>query len=333
MIGVGQTRRDGHRHARLHAPGDHRRRSASTRRTAGDANANASTSATDSVSVSTKSIEQSTLTVPSARLRQERRSPLTAKVTPSPATGTVDFSVDGRLLGTVTAGRTGRRRHVGADRRPRRWTVTAAVPRGRRPRRQLRHRPRDDPQPLQHRPDHGGPARSDAARGRRAARSPSPTGNAVALDVRSTSGLNVRLAIAGPCALEGNTVRVKGVGGPCTLTASTNGGNGWAPVTQRYYISTVAGSQVGEGPGTAVRRLRPRARGCTSAVGRRGHERQPAPAVEGDQGHGDDASIVASGKFYVVQLAQAGPVHRARRRARIADQWKAFGTPARTIEA
>ena len=68
-------------------------------------------------------------------------------------------------------------------------------------------------------------------------------GQAVAIDVRSASGLNVKLAIAGPCALEGNTVKVRGVGGVCTLTASTNGGNGYAAVTQKYYVQTVAGTQ------------------------------------------------------------------------------------------
>jgi hypothetical protein len=68
-------------------------------------------------------------------------------------------------------------------------------------------------------------------------------GTFVTLGVVTVSRLPVQLGIAGPCSLSGTTVTVKGVGGPCTLTASTKGGNGYAPVTHKYTIQTVIGTQ------------------------------------------------------------------------------------------
>ena len=290
---------------------------------AGDANANASTSATDSVSVSTRT-SSIALTVPSP-LFVSTQVTLTAKVTPSSATGTVDFSVDGRLLGTV------RLANATASIA---WVPTAA-----------------GTVDVTARYSGGGglgsssdtdrvtisqPLRTDQITvdpsGDAAAWTPGGTvtlanGNAVALDIRSMSGLNVRLAIAGPCALEGTTVRVKGVGGPCTLTASTNGGNGWAPVTQRYYISTVAGSQVAKvlaPPSGAY------ARGSRLRLSRLDAVTNVNQPLRWKVTKGTArCRIVASGKFYVVQLRKRGQCTVRGYAPPIADQWKAFRT-ART---
>ena len=68
-------------------------------------------------------------------------------------------------------------------------------------------------------------------------------GATVSFGVSSASGLPVTLAVVGPCSLSGNTLTVNGVGGPCTLTASSPGGNGYAPTTQTYQIATGVGTQ------------------------------------------------------------------------------------------
>lgn len=61
----------------------------------------------------------------------------------------------------------------------------------------------------------------------------------------SASGLPVSIAVVGPCAYNpGNsTFTVQGVGGKCTVAASTAGGNGFAPGKLTFYISTTTGSQ------------------------------------------------------------------------------------------
>lgn len=61
----------------------------------------------------------------------------------------------------------------------------------------------------------------------------------------SASGLPVSIAVVGPCAYNPgtSTFTVQGVGGKCTVAASTAGGNGFAPGKLTFYISTTTGSQ------------------------------------------------------------------------------------------
>ncbi len=68
-------------------------------------------------------------------------------------------------------------------------------------------------------------------------------GARVALAVSSASRLKVSLKVLGPCSLDASTLQINGVGAACTLTASTVGGNGYAPVTQTYKVLPAPGAQ------------------------------------------------------------------------------------------
>ncbi len=70
-----------------------------------------------------------------------------------------------------------------------------------------------------------------------------PNGANVALSATSASGLPVALSVTNPCALNGTTLTVLGVGAPCTLTATTPGGNGFAPGNQTWRIQQGVGTQ------------------------------------------------------------------------------------------
>lgn len=70
-----------------------------------------------------------------------------------------------------------------------------------------------------------------------------PNGANVQLGVSSASGLPVSLAVTNPCSLNGTTLNVLGVGAPCTLTATTAGGNGFAPGNQSWTIVQGVGTQ------------------------------------------------------------------------------------------
>ena len=205
----------------------------------GDTGANASTSATRSISITSTSTTTN-LGVPSP-VYVGAPVVLTAKVSPSSATGKVDFSVDGRLIGTGSLGGgaatvtwvpssattvTITARYLGggglnASTGSSRVTVQQQLKAD-----QITVDPTGSAGPW--------PAGGTVTLA---------NGQSVTVEVRSASGLNVRLSIVGPCALEGNTVKVQGVGGQCTLTASTAGGSGYAAVTQKYYVLTVAGMQ------------------------------------------------------------------------------------------
>ena len=68
-------------------------------------------------------------------------------------------------------------------------------------------------------------------------------GQQVQLNTSSASGAPVSLTVTPPCSLNGNTLVVNGVGAPCTLTASTAGGNGFAPGSVVFTIAQGVGSQ------------------------------------------------------------------------------------------
>lgn len=70
-----------------------------------------------------------------------------------------------------------------------------------------------------------------------------PNGATVQLGVTSASGLPVNLNVTSPCSLNGTTLTVLGVGNPCTLTATTPGGNGFAPGNQTWTIQQGVGTQ------------------------------------------------------------------------------------------
>lgn len=59
----------------------------------------------------------------------------------------------------------------------------------------------------------------------------------------SLSGAAVTLSETGPCAVSGLTISVTTGSGVCNLRASTNGGNGYAPVTYGYTVNLIPGTQ------------------------------------------------------------------------------------------
>lgn len=70
-----------------------------------------------------------------------------------------------------------------------------------------------------------------------------PNGSSTPLTVTATSKNKVTLSIVGPCALSGNALVIRGVGGTCVLTAKTAGGNGYSAVTQTYNVIPGRGTQ------------------------------------------------------------------------------------------
>ena len=58
----------------------------------------------------------------------------------------------------------------------------------------------------------------------------------------SISGAQVRVGETGPCSWSGYTLTVP-TGGQCNIQAATNGGNGYAPVSQGYTVTAGAGTQ------------------------------------------------------------------------------------------
>ena len=70
-----------------------------------------------------------------------------------------------------------------------------------------------------------------------------PNGSSTPLAVSAVSKNKVTLSVVGPCALSGNSIVIKGVGGSCQLTARTTAGNGYASVTQTYTIIPGRGTQ------------------------------------------------------------------------------------------
>ncbi len=63
--------------------------------------------------------------------------------------------------------------------------------------------------------------------------------------ISSQAGLPVNVAVVGPCSYDPTTTTfsVRGVGGNCTVTATTAGGNGYAPGKLVFIITQSAGTQ------------------------------------------------------------------------------------------
>lgn len=68
-------------------------------------------------------------------------------------------------------------------------------------------------------------------------------GSNFAFQASSVSGAPVVLTETGPCQVNGLTITVPTGSGQCNLQASTNGGNGYAPVTYGYTVNLIPGNQ------------------------------------------------------------------------------------------
>lgn len=205
----------------------------------GDPNANTSRSSNDSVKVSDKT-STVTLVVPQTNYVNTGVK-LTAKVAPTSGTGSVEFLVNNKYLGTVKVAK-GVAELTWVPNALGTFTLTANYSGG----------GGVDPGTAtnkvtvqqQLKPDQ---ITIDPA-GTAGVWVPGTTitlsnGASVQLGVASASKLPVKLAVTGACALNGTTLTVKGAGGNCTLTASTAGGNGYAPASQTYVIVLGTGVQ------------------------------------------------------------------------------------------
>lgn len=68
-------------------------------------------------------------------------------------------------------------------------------------------------------------------------------GSSTTFTATSLSGSPVVLSETGPCALSGTTLTAGPNGSRCNLTAKSNGGNGYAPVTYGYAVAVGIGQQ------------------------------------------------------------------------------------------
>lgn len=206
----------------------------------GDANAYASKrSATDSIKVTSQAASVSVVVPQTNYVNSPVQ--LTAKVNPASATGTVQFSVDGKYLGTskVSGGNatlTWVPSALGT------FTISAKYSGGGGVDGGTASNSVSVTMPLK--PDQIS-LNPNGAAGVWAPGSVNTLANGATIqfNMSSAAGLPVTLTVNSPCSVSGNTLRVNGVGGPCTLVAATPGGNGFAPTTQQYTIVTGTGSQ------------------------------------------------------------------------------------------
>ncbi len=149
-------------------------------------------------------------------------------------------------------------------------------------------------------------------------------GTVVTLSVSSASKLAVQLSLVGPCALAGNTLTVRGVGGNCVLTASTKGGSGFAATSQKYTIGT------GQGAQTAVIKAPPSgryAKGRTLRLGRLTAVTSVNQPISWRVTKGTKrCAIVRTAKFYTVKLKKRGLCRVRATAPEIPGQWAPFST-------
>jgi len=206
---------------------------------AGDASANPSRSSDDSIKITAK-VSTVSLIVPQTNY-VNTGVVLTAKIDPSTATGTVDFFVNGKFLGTSKVVK-GVAVITWVPNATGTFTLTAKYSGG----------SGVDPGTATNKVTVSQQLKTDQITvdpvGSAGIWVPGSTitlsnGARVQLAVSSASRLKIALNVTGPCSLDGLTLQINGVGAPCVLAASTGGGNGYAPVSQSYNVLPAAGAQ------------------------------------------------------------------------------------------
>jgi hypothetical protein len=206
---------------------------------AGDSSSNTSRSSEDAIKITAKSSTVS-LIVPQTNYVNTGVT-LTAKVDPSTATGTVEFFVSNRSIGKATVAK-GFAVRAWVPTATGTFTLTAKYSGG----------SGVDPGTATNKVTVSPQLKTDQITvdpvGSAGIWVPGSTitlsnGARVRLDVSSASRLKVSLRVTGPCSLDALTLQINGVGAPCTLTASTAGGNGYAPVAQAYQVLPAPGAQ------------------------------------------------------------------------------------------
>jgi hypothetical protein len=287
----------------------------------GDLNANSSKSSNDTIKVSAaKSTVQ--LVVPQTNYVNTSVQ-LTAKITPTNATGTVDFSVNGQYLGTGkvangVATLTWVPAALGS------FVLTAKYSGGNGVNPGSASNTVKVIQQLKTDVITVDPAGSAGPWVPGTVTATLTNGTSVTLNASSASGSNIALSVVGPCSFSANVLKVNGVGGPCTVTAKTNGGNGYAPVTQTYTVQTAAGKQTAKvpAPGSGVygrgSRLKLSKTNAKTNVG------QPISwKVTSGRSH---CKVVVSGSYYKLKLVNRGTCKVKGSAPAISNQWSAYST-------
>jgi hypothetical protein len=288
----------------------------------GDANANASArSATDTIRVTTVAATVS-VSVPQTNYVN---SPvvLTAKVTPTSGTGTVDFSVNGRYISTgrvnggvatvtwvpsalgtftITANYSGGN-GVGSGTASNRVSVTLPL------------KPDSITLTVAGTATVWAPGSANSL----------PNGATQAFTTSSASGLPVAVSVTGPCAMVSpTTVHVRGAGSPCVLSASTAGGNGYSPTTQRYTIVTATGPQTAKvsAPASGTKK-----RGKVLRLSRTSTVTSLNQPVTWRVTKGSRVcKVVRSGPWYTLKLVRKGTCSVRGSAPAIPGQWAAYST-------
>ena len=286
----------------------------------GDSNANSSKTATDSIKISATA-SSVTLVVPQTNYVNTSVQ-LTAKITPTNASGSVDFSINGKYLNTAkvangAAAVTWVPSSLGT------FTVAAKYSGGNGVNGGNASNSVQVIQQLKGDVITINPAGSAGAWAPGSSTS-LYNGSSVTLGTSSASGSPVVLSISGPCSLTGNVVKVNGVGGPCTLTASTNGGNGYAPTSQQYIVQTVAGPQTANvsapksGSYAKGKKLKLSSTGTVTNVN------QPVKwkVTKG----GSYCKVIKTGGYYKLSLVKKGSCAVKGSAPAISNQWSAYST-------
>ena len=286
----------------------------------GDANANSSKSANDSVKVTAQASGVS-LVVPQTNY-VNTGVVLLANITPTTAAGTVEFAVNGKYLGTTKVSK-GSASLTWVPNALGTFVLTAKYSGG------------------------GGVASGTATNsvkviealkadqitvdpaGAAGAWVPNTTtvlanGADVQLNATSASGLPVALAVAGPCTLNGTLLHVNGAGGTCTLTASTKGGNGFSPASQKYGLSLGVGVQTAkvQAPPSGTY-----ARGSKLRLSRLGAVTSVNQPIRWRVSKGSAfCKVIAKGGYYKLKLLKRGTCRVRGTAPAIAGQWSAYLT-------
>lgn len=147
-------------------------------------------------------------------------------------------------------------------------------------------------------------------------------GAQVQLATSSASGAPVQLTVTGPCAISGNTLSVNGVGAPCSLVASSQGGNGFAPGSMTVTIVQGVGSQtatVNPAPSGVYRRGKVLTLAPTAALTNLGNK--ITWSVTAGRGV---CTLVKSGGTQKVKLARSGSCSVVGTAPAVPGQWAPF---------
>jgi hypothetical protein len=287
----------------------------------GDLNANSSKSSTDSIKVSaaTSTVQ---LVVPQTNYVNTSVQ-LTAKITPTNATGTVDFTVNGQYLGTGkvsngVATLTWVPAALGS------FTLTAKYSGGSGVNAGSASNTVQVIQQLKADVITVDPAGSAGPWVPGTVAATLPNGASVTLNVSSASGSTVSLGVTGPCSFNANALKVNGVGGPCTVTAKTNGGNGYAPVTQTYTVQTIPGAQTAKVPAPASGAYSKGSKLKLSKTNAKTNVGQPIKwkVTSG----GKYCKVIVSGSYYKLSLVKKGTCKVKGSAPAISNQWNAYST-------